>query len=219
MTVQEIPSNEQLMNLPEASSVGPTLRFVLNGLVWPNEATLHAQASEGEFHQRMLLDDTLTWIEAVLKPEWMAPDLRERLQAARAIVDDRDGFLARYAVDGNKIQIAVTESYLYVVIVPVGAFEATGVMREFLRVDQPGDETQWTDGPWKVIGVEGFTFGYRPQSYLAAWRDSLNYLSQDRAVKFSIRKVETWPPGLLEVPKSSSAPSEESERDWFDQLL
>jgi hypothetical protein len=59
------------------------------------------------------------WIRQVLKPEFVAPDLRERLRAARAIISGQDAFLARYKMDQYNIQIIVTQFHLHLVIAPV----------------------------------------------------------------------------------------------------
>jgi hypothetical protein len=217
--LQEIPPGEQLMGLSVEPSVPENLQFVFEGLIWPDDGALASKSVHADLDLR---EDTLEWIGKVLKPEWAAPDLRNRLRAASAIVSRRDAFVARYALDENKIQIVVTSSSMHFVISPAGGslfMDAPAVMRHFLRVDPPDDQSPWRDEPWSIIAVDGFTFGYHPRSSLAGWRDSLNYLTNRRTVKFSIKKVATYPPGFRNAPKTSFAPTEESERHWFAQAL
>ena len=217
--LQEIPPGEQLMGLSVEPSVPENLQFVFEGLIWPNGEALESKSVQADLDLR---EDTLEWIEKVLKPEWIAADLRNRLRAASAIVSRRDAFLARYAIDENKIQIVVTSSSMHFVISPAGGslfMDAPAMMHRFLRVDPPDNQAPWADEPWSVVPVDGFTFGYHPRSSFAGWRDSLTYLTSRRAVKFSIKKVATYPPGFRNAPKTSSAPTEESERHWFAQEL
>jgi hypothetical protein len=191
------------------------LQFVFEGLIWPDAAALSSKSVRANLDLR---EDTLEWIGKVLKPEWTAPDLRNRLRAASAIVSRRDAFLHRYAIDENKIQIVVTSSSMHFVISPaVGPLflDAPALMHHFLRVDTPDNQPPWSDEPWSIVPEGVFTFGYHPRSSLLGWRDSLNYLTNRRAVKSSLKKLETRPPGLLDAPKTASAPTEESERHWF----
>lgn len=216
--VQEIAGSEQLMGLSVEPSVPENERFVFQGLVWPDEAAINRQRWSPPRNQVWILDDSIEWIELVLSPEWVAPDLRNRLRAARAIVSGQDAFLTRYAIDGNKIQIVVTKSFLHLLILPATATWSAGVpatMQRFLRVDDPGEPTPWTDKPWSIVRIVGFTFGYHPSSSLTGWRDSLNYLTNGQAVKFSLRKIVPRPPGVLDMPKAGSIPTEQSERHWF----
>ena len=220
MTFHEIPTGEQLLDLPAASSLPEDIEVVFQGIRWPDEDLLDSQAAESALRDFDLLDDTIAWIGRVLKPEWMAPELRSRLRAARAIVSRRDAFLDRYSIDGTKIQIVVNRFFLYFVISPAAglpALDARGVAREFLRVDEPGEITPWTGEPWSVFGIGGFTFGYQPLSVLTDWRHSLDYLTDGRVVKFSIKKIASLPAGSR-PHKTGFAPTEESERHWFDQL-
>jgi len=216
--VQELPGFEQLMGLSIEPSVPENDRFIFEGLLWPDEAAINRQHWSPAGDHVQLLDDTIGWIELVLRPEWVAPDLRNRLRAARAIVSGQDAFLARYAMDGNRIQIVVTRSFLHLVIFPAIPTWTAGVpatMQRFLRVDDPAEQTPWTGEPWSTVGIEGFTFGYHSSASLDGWRDSLNYLTNGQAVKFSLRKIMPRPPGLLYTPKTGSIPTEESERHWF----
>ena len=215
--LQEIPPGEQLMGVSVEPPVPENLQFVFEGLIWPDAETLD---SKSVYTDSDLREDTLEWIGKVLKPEWTAPDLRSRLRAASAIVSRRDAFLARYALDENKIQMVVSSSSMHFVISPAGGslfMDAQAVMRHFLRVDPPDDQARWPDEPWSIISVQGFTFGYHPRGSLAGWRDSLNYLTNRRVVKFSIKKVATYPPDFRNAPKTASAPTEEAERHWFAQ--
>jgi len=215
--LQEIPPGEQLMGVSVEPRVPENLQFVFEGLIWPDAGALASKSVHADLDLR---EDTLEWIEKVLRPQWAAPDLRSRLRAASAIVSRRDAFLARYAIDENKIQIVVTSSSMHFVISPAGGSlfpDGPAVMHHFLRVDPPDQQAPWLDEPWSIIQIEGFTFGYHPRSSLAGWRDSLNYLTNGRAVKLSVNKMATYTPGSLNAPKTAFAPTEESERHWFAQ--
>ena len=220
MRIQEISPGEQLLGLRAEPAVPGNLQFAFHGLIWPKEADINAHELNRAAQAGGLRDDTMAWIDLVLKPEWRAPDLRRRLRAASSIVSRQDAFLARYAVDGNKIQIVVSRSFVHLVICPASesmALYAPAVIRAFLQVDPPGADPPWTGEPWSTVGIEGFTFGYHPRSSLTGWRDSLNYLSNRRGIKFSVQKIPTRGPDLEDMPKGGSIPTEESERHWFGQ--
>ncbi|MGH9667535.1 MAG: hypothetical protein ACRD9L_24200, partial [Bryobacteraceae bacterium] len=216
--LQEIPPDEQLMNVSVEPSVLPSERFIFQGLIWPSQEALNGHASKFALADFELVDDTLGWIGRILTSEWVAPDLRARLRAASGIAGRRDAFLTRYAINGTKVQIVVTRFFVYIVIVPSGALAggAQGVLHRCLRVDQPGDKAPWTGEPWSIAHIQGFTYGYQPRSDFSDWRDSINYLTNGRAVKFSVQKTETVPPGSGGL-KTGFAPTEESETHWFEQ--
>src|SRR3954454_16101201 len=182
------------MGLSVEPPLPENLEFVCEGMIWPDAGELASKSVHADLDLR---EETLEWIEKVLRPEWTAPDLRNRLRAAHAIVSRRDAFLARYAMDGNKIQIVVTSSSIHLVISPAGgspAWDPLTAMRNFLRVDSPDNLSRWSDEPWSIVSIGDFTFGYHTRSSLAGWPDSLNYLTNGRAVKFSLKKLETRPP-------------------------
>jgi hypothetical protein len=218
MIPEEVPASEQLMDLTVRPSVPNNQRFFFEGLIWPTQEALDSPASQAHPGPERL-EDTVGWVERVLKPAWVAPDLRTRLRAARAIVTGRDAFLTRYAMNQNKIQIVVTRFHVHLVIAPPGGVppgRVPEVLHEYLQVDRPEDKTPWSGGPWEMGRIDGLTFGYQPRSALRDWREGIYYLTNGRAVKFSLRKVATRPPGSG-PPKSGFAPSEEAERNWFDE--
>jgi hypothetical protein len=215
--LQEIPPDEQLL-VSAVPLVPPELRFVFQGSIWPDDRTLKNPASRPPGASSELRDDTLAWIETALKPEWLAPDLPTRLRTITAANGGQDAFIARYAVDGNRIQIIVNRVFMHFVISPASGSlfaGAPGVTREFLRVDLPDEDRPWTGEPWSIIAVDGFTFGYHPSAEVQGWRDSLDYLTNGRAVKFSANKVAMRPPGDRHTNKTESAPTEESVKHWF----
>jgi len=204
--IEDIPSSEQLMGVLSEPHVDEFLKFALYGLIWPGESALLANAVPVEH-----LEETLWWVDSVLRPEWRAPDLPLRMRAATEIVSNQDALLARYATDGTKIQIVVTRSYVHFVIAPC----TPEMLRTYLNTEFPGDDPVWTGVPWSLAAVADFTIGYHPAASLTSWRDSLYYLSNSRGVKFSFRKVEPRGRDILDTPKSVNIPSEESERHWF----
>src|ERR1700748_1412890 len=105
MNVEDLQSGEQLARLAAEPKVGPELQSAFLGLIWPDADILNRQASKSALADLELVDGTIDWIDIVLKPDWVAPDLQSRLVAAAGIVNRRDAFLARYAIDNTKIQI------------------------------------------------------------------------------------------------------------------
>jgi hypothetical protein len=213
MTPQEIPYGEQLMGLTSEPRVQANMEFFLKGLIWPTPEAIESQSDKVAQADVDLLNDTIGWISRVLKPDLVAPDLRSRLRAARAIVSGQDAFLARYRMDQNSIQIVVTRFHVHLVIAPCGG-SPLAAMHQFLQLDQPGDEHPW-NGPWQTGQIGALTYGYQPRGSEADWRDSVFYLTNGRAVKFSLKKIAVRPGGSGKV-KSIIAPTEESERHWFD---
>ncbi len=214
MTLEEIPVGEQLMDLTREPSVPPNMGFVFQGLIWPSQEALQAQLAKAAQADTDLLNGTVDWIGRVLKPEWVAPDLRTRLRAARAIISGQDAFLTRYALDQTKIQIAVTKYRVHIVIEPPRKVNPLAALHEYLQVDAPDDPSPWTGDPWQAVQVAGLTFGYQMRTDLLSWRDSLNYLTNGRTVKFSAQKLPTTPKGSG-PPKTITAPTVEAERHWF----
>ncbi len=219
MIPQEIPPGEQLMDLTAKLSVPNNQRFFFQGLVWPSQEALDSPSSQAHPGLEQL-EDTIGWVTRVLKPTWVAPDLRNRIHAARAIVNGQDAFLTRYAMNQSKIQVVVTRFHVHVVIALPGGVPSErvlAVLHEYLQVDRPEDKPPWSGGPWETGRADGFTFGYQPRSAVLDWREGLYYLTNGRGVKFSLKKVEMSPP-RSGPPKSGSAPSEEAERHWFDAV-
>jgi hypothetical protein len=221
MNLEDLRSGEQLVDLSAEPKAGPELQSAFLGLMWPNVDILNRQASESPLADSELVDDTIDWIEQVLKPDWVAPDLLSRLVAAAGVVNRRDAFLARYAIDKTKIQIIVTRYSIHLVISPGWGFpqvEALACANAFLNVQsdslQADSQMPWIGGPWSILPLDGFMFGYQRRSPLREWRDSLHYLSDGRAVKFSITKIQQQPadgkPG-----KTGHGPTEQAESRWF----
>ena len=214
MTPQEIPAGEQLMGLTSEPHVQANMQFLIKGLIWPAPEALQSHLDKAAQADTDLLNDATGWISRVLKPDWVAPDLRARLRAAREIVSGQDAFLTRYTMNQNNIQIVVTQFHVHLAIAPVNASPLAAI-HQFLQVDQPGDPQPWS-GPWQTGQVGDLTYGYQPRGSLADWRDSINYLTNGRAVKFSLEKIAILPPGSGPV-KSIIAPTEEAERHWFNE--
>ena len=216
MTVDEIPAQEQLLGLSHEPSVPENLQFVFLGLIWPPPDALQSHLDRAAQGDPQLLDGALQSIGAVLKPEWTAPDLRARLRAERAIVSGQDAFLARYALNGTKVQVVVTKYHVHITIAAPGGVQPLAAMHVFLRVDFPDDRSPWTGGPWTTTQIAGFTFAYQQRASVASWRDSLNCLTNGQAVKFSVQKLPSLP-AASGPPKFGIAPTFDSERNWFKQ--
>ena len=216
MNVEDLRPGEQLTHLSAEPSVGPELQSAFLGLIWPEADTLIRQASKSALADSELVDGTLDWIEEVLQPERVAPDLLTRLAAATSVIDRRDAFLARYAIDNTKIQIIVTQFAVHLAVVPAWGYppvEPLACANAFLNV-QSDPEIPWTGGPWSILTVAGFTFGYQRRIPLRDWRDSLNYLTDGRLVKFSITKIQPQPPEG-KPNKTGYGPTEQVESRWF----
>lgn len=220
MNVEDLRPGEQLMNLSEEPNVGPELRSIFVGLMWPDADTLKRQASESTLSDSELVDDTVDWIEDVLKPEWVAPDLLTRLVAATGVINRRDAFLARYAIDKSKIQIIVTRFSVHLVISPgwgTVPVEVLACANAYLSVQSdPG--IPWVGGPWSILPIDGLTFGYQRRTPFREWRDSLGYLTDGRAVKFSITKIQPQPPDG-KPNKTGHGPTEQTESQWFQSRV
>ena len=219
MNSEDLRSGEQLMNLSEEPKVGPELQSAFLGLRWPDADILIRQASESALADSKLVNDTIDWIEQVLRPEWVAPDLQSRLVAAAGVINRRDAFLARYAINTTKIQIIVTRYSIHLVISPAWGgmrVEPLACANAFLNV-QSDPEFPWVGGPWSILPVDGFMFGYQRRTPLREWRDSLNYLSDGSAVKFSIQKVTPQPDS--KPNKSGNGPTEQAESRWFQSRV
>jgi hypothetical protein len=212
MTPQEIPPGEQLMGLTSEPRVQDNLQFLFRGLIWPTPAAITSQMVTLTPANADFLSDTMGWISRVLKPDFVAPDLRSRLFAARAIVSEQDAFLARYRMDQTSIQIVVTRFRVHLVIAPGGS-PPVAAMHQYLQVDQP-DEAYQFDVPWQTGQIHDLAYGYQPRGSVADWRESLYYLTNGSAVKFSLQKIPIRPGGDGKV-KGSVAPTEEAERHWF----
>jgi hypothetical protein len=95
--------------------------------------------------------------------------------------------------------------------------EALACANAFLNVQSdPG--IPWIGGPWSILPLDGFMFGYQRRTPLREWRDSLDYLSDGRAVKFSIKKIEPQSPD--DKPgKTGHGPTEQAESRWFQSRI
>ncbi len=188
------------------------MQFFFKGLIWPTPDALNARIDKAAQANPDLHDDSTEWIKRVLKPEFIAPDLSSRLRAGRAIVNGEDAFLARYRMNQTSVQIVVTRFHIHLVLVPVGD-SPIGAMHRYLRVDEPPPEHPW-DTTWRTGQVDHLSFGYQALSVPADWRQSINYLTNGRAVKFSLKKIATQP-GNSHGVKGFVATTDEAERNWF----
>jgi hypothetical protein len=164
-----------------------------------------------------LIEDTIDWVEEVLKPEWVDPNLQRRLVAATGVMHRRDAFLARYSIDNAKLQIIVTRFLIHLVISPCwdfGPVDPVVCANTFLNV-QLDPEILWMGGPWSTLPVDGFTFGYQRLPLRRDWRDTLDYLSDGRAVKFTMAKIAQQPPDS-KPSKTGRGPTEQAESQWFE---
>jgi len=210
MVIEEISAGEQLMGLTSAPRVQPNMQFFFHGLIWPAPDALAAAAGKAGRGNVRFLDDTTAWISKVLKPEYVAPDLSSRLEAAPAIVDGKDAFLTRYRMNDASVQIVVMQFHVHLVFAPMGESPIAALHR-YLRVDDPGQARPW-EGPWQNGSAAGLTFGYQTQSSPDDWRDTVNYLTNGRAVKFSLEKIADCSRGM----KGFVAKTDEAERNWFN---
>jgi hypothetical protein len=216
VNIDDLQFGEQLIQLSAEPKVDQELRSVFLGVRWPNTDALIRHASASALADSELVDETMDWIEEVLRPEWMAPDLRSRLVAASGVVNGRDAFLVRYAIDKTKIQIIVTRFSIHLVISPGWAsmqVEALACANALLIV-QSDPEILWAGGPWSILPVDEFVFGYQRGIPIREWRDSLDYLSNGRAVKFSIQKIRQQSPDS-KPGKTGHGPTEQAESMWF----
>ena len=212
MTPQEIPAGEQLMGLTSEPKVDANMEFLFQGMIWPTPEEMESRSYPAAISDPGLVQQTVDWVRGVLKPELTAPDLGTRLRAARAIVSGQDAFLARYMMGGHSIQIVVTRFHVHLTIAPGGS-SPLEALHQFLQVDRPGEEHPWS-GPWKTGQVDQLTFGYQPRGSAADWRDTVFYVTNGWAVKFSLKKIAMRPGGSGKI-KGFVAPTEEAERHWF----
>ena len=82
MKIEDLRSGEQLIDLSTVPRAVPELQSAFLGVMWPDADILIRQASESALADSELVDGTIDWIEQVLKPEWVDPDLQSRLVAA-----------------------------------------------------------------------------------------------------------------------------------------
>lgn len=219
MSIEEIPAGFQLMGLGAEPAVPAGERFIFWGLVWPHQDLLARQLLKPRDTDPQIASDALVWIRRVLKPEWIAADLDIRLAAARAIVSGQDAFLARYRLVAAMVQIIVTRSNVHITVAPFSpppadspAKLAEALLHLLLQVDQPAP---FTDVPWTTTTIHGFTFGYQARTSPRDWRESISFLTNGRAVKFSMKEIAGRPAGEG-PPKTRSGFTEEGERQWFD---
>ena len=144
----------------------------------------------------------------------MAPDLSSRLHAARAIADGQDAFLA-HRMNQTSIQIVVTRFRIHLVLAPVGD-SAVGAMHRYLLVDASSQERPW-DTTWETGQVDHLTFGYQARASAADWRESIYYLTNGRAVKYSLKKAALRPNDSRGA-KGFVATTDAAERNWFDGI-
>jgi hypothetical protein len=210
MAIEEISPGEQLMGLTSAPQVQPNMQFFFHGLIWPAPDVLSAAAANAGRANVRFRNETMAWIGKVLKPEYVAADLSSRLEAAAAIVDGKDAFLARYRMNDSSVQIIVVQFHVHLVFAPMGDSPLAALHR-YLRVDDHGQARRW-QGQWQTGSVAGLTFGYQIQGSPDDWRDTVDYLTNDRAVKFSLEKIADH----FREMKGFVVKTDAAERNWFN---
>jgi hypothetical protein len=86
-------------------------------------------------------------------------------------------------------------------------------VNHYLQIDEPDEKHQWNLS-LQTGQIGDLQFGYQPRASLADWRESLFYLTDGEAIKFSIKKVTPRSGGTGRI-KGFVVPTEEAESHWF----
>lgn len=198
-----------------ASSDPPWAKTVTEGIVLPGRDELRRRLIQQDqiASQRQ---ETLGWLQRVVRPQWLPADLPSRLHGVRAGVSGHDAFIAGWRQGGLEFRIAVTKLRIHVLVRPDSVDVASAPLRA--PVAEPSlalahrllalpTEPNATD--WALRPLAGLTYGNRHVAFARNWDDTLLFVTDGRAHKFSVMKYldRTSP-----VERATALPGVEA---WF----
>jgi len=230
-----MPSS-QIVNLQERlGGLGPLLhpklspepstmeRTVSEGLILPDTSAMTQSAVDPQ-SLRQPMHDAVEWIKTVLRPEYLRGGWDRRLVALPRAANGQDAIAGAWTAGGRAVQVIVTMRRVHVISKlpsPAGddpqdmARTALENAVELLQIEElPGLEE------WQLSTVAGLLLGKREVSFARNWFETLLFLTDGKAVKYSVLKYKnrTSPPqrgggegqgaSWFEASRLASAPRE-----------
>lgn len=176
-----------VLRLSPAGEDPTMLATVGEGLSLPDPTSLERLALPAEKTGR-LLRETVEWLAAVLRPEFVPADVGSRLKAVRGAADGQDAFVGAWAHRDRPVQAVVTGTRIHIMTRapgrqadPVDA--ALFVLREMLRLPAPPPRESWT-----VRSFAGAVLGHREIDFARNWDETVHFLTDGNGVKISMLK-------------------------------
>jgi hypothetical protein len=164
------------------------------------------------------LAESLAWIGSVLRHDWIAPDAAERLGPVSKGVNGEDALVGGWTSGRRAVQIVVTRERLHLLtrlprpLAGLSEKEITNraltLARELFQVDEELEAARW-----RVRPFGGVTLGNQDRRFAANWPETLLFLTDGCAFKFSILKIK----GRTSPPKKGSA--KRTYIPWFPYQL
>lgn len=140
--------------------------------------------------------DTMEWICAVLRPQWLPTDLYNNLYAIQKIAGGEDAFIGGWIAKERRFQVVVTSDRVHILTKPIVPAEENIPMmeqpdrilkqaNEILRLPQTPNRTDYFVQPFR-----GLILGDRVIDFASDWHETLQFLSDGTGVKFSVLKYK-----------------------------
>ncbi len=161
--------------------------------------------------------DTLEWIRAVVRPEWLDENLPNCLFAVRRATQGEDAFIGAWTVKGRRFQVVVTMDRVHLLTRTANsqgqstrddpAERALAVAYEIMRLPQQPDRSTYL-----VRQFRGLVWGkHVVPPFARDWHETLQFLTDGRGFKWSVVKYKN----RTSVPEAVSPDREPI--PWFPE--
>lgn len=182
------------MRFEPGSADPPMTKIVTEGITLPGRDELRRMLVPRDLvaAQRQ---ESVEWLHRVVRPAWLPADLPSRLHGVRAAMSGSDAFIAGWRQGGREFRVVVTKQRIHVLTRPESAVAAGG--RDPTELAQTSlalanrllalpAEPQAAD--WSVRPLAELFFGNRHVAFARNWDESLLFVTDGQAHKFSVLK-------------------------------
>lgn len=177
-------------------------RTVGEGLVLPDAELIVSQSRPRE-ELVPYLKDSSTWLQRVVRHEWLIDDLADRFYGLRDSVNGADALMGGWIKGERAFQAVVTSERVHLMT-------NLGVVTSDNGVADPVDNAlalafellmlpeKLNREDWQIRDIGGLTLGYREAPFAKNWDETLLFLTDGTSVKYSALKFKdrTSPPEM-----------------------
>ena len=183
------------------------------GLILPSAEKLQSSALPYESIMPALVD-TQHWIEKVIRQRWLVPGYLQRLYAIPGGPDGMDRIIGAWKIDDRIIQIVATRERLHLITRTQDPKASNNLKNSFEQVYAEAHsllaiDSEMDPASWQFRSFGGLSLGYQDHTSMKNWQQSLLVLTDGKAAKLSVLKLDNG-----DTPEVESLVPEPE--PWFD---